>query len=203
MVINRQNIKRLKAVGLMALGLGIGSGGTLLLQQWTTDSMPVLKQGVAEQQLQEPALTTALLLQGEPVLGSSDAPVTIVEFSDFECPYRKRFHEQVLPRSNGSTSMQDSCASSTRICRCHFIARPDPRRLRPVVLANRTLLGSLQRPLRSAELSGMQGRCRIAEGLNIDSSALQACIKRNTTQRLLLPISPKPNCTTSGPPRPS
>ena len=55
MVINRQNIKRLKAVGLMALGLGIGSGGTLLLQQWTTDSMPVLKQGVAEQQLQEPA----------------------------------------------------------------------------------------------------------------------------------------------------
>ena len=37
-----------------------------------------------------------LSLKGSPTLGLANAPITIVEFSDFECPYCKRFHEEVL-----------------------------------------------------------------------------------------------------------
>jgi protein-disulfide isomerase len=37
-------------------------------------------------------------IKGDPELGSATAPVTIVEFSDFECPYCKKFHNETFTR---------------------------------------------------------------------------------------------------------
>jgi len=35
--------------------------------------------------------------QGGYVLGQDDAPVTLVEYTDFQCPFCRRFHDQVFP----------------------------------------------------------------------------------------------------------
>lgn len=33
----------------------------------------------------------------DPIIGSPDAPISIIEFSDFQCPFCARFHVQTLP----------------------------------------------------------------------------------------------------------
>ena len=36
----------------------------------------------------------------DPIMGDPKAPVTILEFSEYQCPFCRRFHKEVLPKLN-------------------------------------------------------------------------------------------------------
>ena len=183
---SRQRIKGLKAAAWLALGLGIGSGGTHLLSQWASTSTPVAAAQAEREPPPKAALITELLLKGEPALGSSQAPVTIVEFSDFECPYCRVFHEQVLP------SLKREYIDTGLVRFIHKdLPLPFHQQAMPAAAAARCageqnrywdLYGALFDQQNCLECKGVQG---IAKELRLDSSALQACMQREATQTLI------------------
>ena len=78
---------------ILITGMAIGSGITIGAQ--------IIREHTQQQAQLQPetpkAITIPIGLRGDPSMGDPNAPITIIEFSDFQCPYCKRFHDQVLP----------------------------------------------------------------------------------------------------------
>jgi protein-disulfide isomerase len=108
----------------------------------------------------------------DPALGPSDAPITIVEFSDFNCPYCQRFHIETFPALMESYPDQ-----------IHFVYRDFP------------VVGGLESALASecaheqdsyweyhnllfsgTQTRGTEGFLAYAEELGLDADAFEACL---------------------------
>jgi protein-disulfide isomerase len=87
---------------LLLLGVGFFVGSlwkeNTLLKAGNLPAIPtVAQEGIQPEAPQQPSKGVASV-DDDPVLGDKNAPVTIVEFSDYECPFCKRHFDETLPQ---------------------------------------------------------------------------------------------------------
>lgn len=82
----------------LAVGFAGGVGYTLVLMDRTSVAEPRSPQVAepAEEALAEGVSALDIDLEGRPFLGQPDAPVTVIEMTDYECPFCRRHRQQVL-----------------------------------------------------------------------------------------------------------
>jgi protein-disulfide isomerase len=122
----------------------------------------------------------------EMALGRADAPLALVEFSDYQCPYCARFHAAVLPRLKTEyidtgklrllfkdlpLAMHREAMPAARAARCAG-AQGKFWPMNEALFANQARLG--------AELYA-----RLAEMLALDVETFKACVAHPLTQQLV------------------
>lgn len=69
-----------------------------------------------------PSMTAKVTIGDAPVLGDDKAPITIVEFTDFQCPFCQRFHIETFPK------LRDQYISTGKV---RFVSRDLPLSIHP------------------------------------------------------------------------
>ena len=155
---------------------------------WGTDLLPQLGSGsgTAAQAngpvVEAPIVTTEpqytrydVPIDGAYALGPADAPITIVEFSDYQCPFCKRWHaevyEQLLAAYPGKIKFVYRNLPLTSI-------HPDAQGAAEAALCagEQNAYWQYHDKLLSGEILGGSAYTQYAQDLNLDMSAFDACV---------------------------
>ena len=79
----------------VVLAFGSGLGVSWLFSRSETTSPQVSNQSDLQS---EASSVVRIDIEGRPYLGPTDAPVTIVEFTDYECPFCRRHFQDTMPQ---------------------------------------------------------------------------------------------------------
>jgi protein-disulfide isomerase len=79
-------------VGYFAFSFAAGRGNSGVAD----NGGAIIPQQQVAQPTAQPAIVEGVTADDDPSIGDEDAPILIVEFSDFQCPYCSRFHAQTL-----------------------------------------------------------------------------------------------------------
>ena len=116
--------------------------------------------------------------EGFPSIGPANAPITIVEFSDYQCPYCRRWHEQVyeplLAAYPGKIRMVYRHLPLTSIHPDAFAAAEAA-----MCAGDQDAYWPYHEKLFSSEAFGMQTYVQYAQDLSLDMDAFQACMTEN------------------------
>ena len=91
------------AVGIAAFLLGSyvsESNSDQITEKDLDEALAKLELKLLQNQLptkQAATIPIKISADDDPIMGNPNAPITIIEFSDFQCPFCARFHTQTLP----------------------------------------------------------------------------------------------------------
>ena len=155
---------------------------------WGTNLLPQLGKGLGTTAQANGPIVEAPVVTAEPqftrydvptdgfyALGPADAPITIVEFSDFQCPFCKRWHaevyEQLLAAYPGKIKFVYRNLPLTSI-------HPDAQGAAEAALCagDQNVYWQYHDKLLNGETLGTGAYTQYAQELNLDMTAFNACI---------------------------